>query len=308
MRTIMLLLATTAIAGSAEAATCDQACLEGMADRYRAAYARRAPAEVPVARDVKFTENNVSLRFPDGSWDAITAEVGPALTFSDPKTGNVAVFTAIMMNDTPAFLTARLKVKDGRITEIEHMMSTKRGVSGPPTPFGDVNKLKHDPVIAEKLETSQKRPRAEVLKIADGYFQTLSRNNGTLHTKFADECHRIENGYETAADGCATGFLQGRFAFNERVRRTFLMVDEERGIALARGFIDHKGVMDQYKLTDGSERRSIFREPHTWSFIEMFKIVDGEIRSVEATFIGSPYYTATPWPEKLVDYTPGVGY
>jgi hypothetical protein len=283
------------------AQSCDQACLEGMADRYRAAYAKRAPREIPVAADVKYTENNVSLRFPDGSWDAITAETGPALTFSDPKTGNVAVFTTIMMNDTPAFLTARLKVAGGRITEIEHMMSTKRGVSGPPTPFGDVTKLKHDPAIAKPLEPSRRRSRDEVLRVADGYFKTLSRNNGVLHTRFAPECHRIENGYETAADGCATGFIQGRFAFNERVRREFMMVDEVRGIAMARGFIDHKGVMNHYKLTDGTDRQSPFREPHSWSFLELFKIVDGEIRSVEATFIGSVYYSTTPWSKKMVE-------
>lgn len=279
---------------------CDQACLEGIADRYRAAYAKRTPADAPVAKGVKFTENNVSLPFPDGSWDAVTEELGPVLTFSDPKTGNVAVFTAIMMNDTPSFLTIRLGVKNRRITEIEHLMSTKRGVSGPPTPFGDVTKLAHDPVIAQPLTPSQRRPRAELLKIADGYFQTLSRNDGTLHTSFADECHRIENGYETAADGCATGFKQGRFWFNERVRREFIMVDEARGIAMARGFIDHKGVIDRYKLTDGTERRSPFREPHTWSFIEMFKIVDGKIRSVEANFIGSVYYVTTPWSPRMV--------
>ena len=205
------------------------------------------------------------------------------------------------MNDTPGFLTALLKVKNGKITEIEHMLSTKRGVSGPPTPFGDVAKLKHDPVIAERLAPAERRSRKELLAIADGYFQTLSRNNGVLHTRFSDKCHRIENGYDTAADGCATGFQQGRFLFNERVRRHFMLVDEERGIAMARGFIDHKGAIDRYNLTDGTERRSPFREPHTWSFVEMFKIVDGEIRSVEATFIGSPYRQGTPWPETLAE-------
>jgi len=100
---------------------------------------------------------------------------------------------------------------------------------------------------------------------------------------------------ETAADGCATGFREGRFRFNERVRRAIIMVDEERGLVMARGFIDHKGVLDHYMLTTGVDRRSPFREPHTWSFIETFKISDGAITSVEADFIGSPYKVASPW-------------
>ena len=64
---------------------------------------------------------------------------------------------------------------------------------------------------------------------------------------------------------------------------------------MSRGFIDHKGVMDAYKLTDGTEQHSIFREPQTWSFLEMFKIKNHMITGVEATFIGAPYYIRSPW-------------
>ena len=45
----------------------------------------------------------------------------------------------------------------------------------------------------------------------------------------------------------------------------------------------------------GTEKRSIFREPHTWSVLEMFKIKNGMITGVEATFIGAPYYIRSPW-------------
>jgi hypothetical protein len=278
-----------------EAAHHDQAFLEDLADRYRQAYVQHDPSRIPVSGSVRFTENNVELAFPDGSWDAVTQELGPALTFSDPVTGCVGVFTAILMNDTPGFLTIRLKVVSGRITEIEHMLSTKRLVSGPPTPFGDVHALEHQPVIAAVLEASERSSRAAALEIADGYFRTLSRNDGTLHTRFAETCYRIENGYQAAPKGAASDFLLGRYRFNERVRREWIMVDEARGICLARGFIDHKGLLDKYEITDGSMRESPFREPHTWSFLEMFKVRNEEIAAVEATFIGSPYFSRTPW-------------
>jgi hypothetical protein len=269
--------------------------LERLARRYLTAYGSRDPSGVPIAGDARFTENNVVLRFPDGSWDAITEEVGPALVFSDPVTGCVGIYTAIRMNDTPAFLAIRLRARDGEIVEIEHLMSTRRGVSGPPTPFGNVEELEHQPVISAHVPPAERLPRDELIEIADGYFKTLSRNDGALHAEFAETCYRIENGYQAAPKGAAADFLLGRYRFNERVRREWLLVDESRAICLARGFIDHKGIMCSYELTDGSVRESPFREPHTWSFLEMFKIEDGKIAAVEANFIGSPYFSDSPW-------------
>lgn len=277
------------------AAACDDICLERIGEQYRAAYVRRDRTLAPFARRVRFTENNVELPFPDGSWDVVSEEVGPALTFSDPKTGGVGIYTAVTMNGTPAFLAVRLKVTRGAITEVEHLLSTKRGVSGPPTPFGEVSKLVHDPVIAQKLSPSERRSRSELIRLGDGYFSTLARNDGTLHTVFSPGCHRIENGMETAPTGCEGPFKLGQYRFNERVRRELLLVDEARGLVMFRGFIDHKGDVLTFRLTDGTERNSPFREPHTWSFIETFKIIDGAIGPVEANFIGSPYFVGSPW-------------
>ena len=290
-----LLLAGPIAPQTHAAADCDAGCLAAIGDQYRAAWLAHDRSKAPFAAQVRFTENMAELPFPDGSWDVITKEVGPALTFTDPETGGIGIYTAIMMHDTPAFMAIRLKVEHGRITQIEHLMSTRRAVSGPPTPIGDVTKLVHDPEMTRPLGPEEKRPRAELIRLADGYFATLSRNDGTLHTTFSPHCHRIENGFETAADGCATRFKLGYFRFNERVRREPILVDEARGLVMFRGFIDHKGTVIDYALTDGSTKTSPFQEPHTWSFIETFKVANGEVGPVEADFIGSPYYQTSPW-------------
>jgi hypothetical protein len=86
-----------------------------------------------------------------------------------------------------------------------------------------------------------------------------------------------------------------------RVRREPLMVDEARGLVMFRGFIDHKGNVIDFKLTDGTPRTSPFQEPHTWSFVETFKIIDGAVGPVEADFIGSPYYSKSPWSKNSHD-------
>ena len=121
-------------AASAQSVGCDKACLENLADRYRAAYLAHDPAQLPIVMDVAYSENHVPMRFPDGTWDTVSEELGPPQTISDPVTGQVAVFTAIMQNDTPGFLAIRLKVEAGEISEIEHIISTKRNLSSPPTP------------------------------------------------------------------------------------------------------------------------------------------------------------------------------
>ena len=294
----LLACAAATLTPAARAATCDKVCLEQIGDRYRAAYVSHDPKRAPIAPHVRFTENNVEMRFPDASWDTVTQEVGPALTISDPQTGNVGIYTTILQNDTPGFLGIRLKIVDGQIIEIEHMLSTKRNLSSPPTPIGDIHDFKHDPDLARTIAPAERGSRAELIALANGYFSTLQHNTGEIRgTRFSPDATRLENGLRFTQ--IEQAFRLGRYAFNERVRdRDFFLVDEERGIVMARGFIDHKGVMDEYTLTDGTKTRSVFREPQTWQLLEMFKIHNGMITSVEATFTAAPYYMRSPWTRK----------
>jgi hypothetical protein len=291
-------LCLAASTAQARKSDCDKACLEAIGDQYRAAYVKHDAKAAPFAKKVRFTENNVEMEFPDASWDTVTREVGPALTLSDPKTGNVGIYTSIMQNDTPGFLAIRLKVVRGQITEVEHMLSTKRNLSGPPTPIGDVTTFQHDPDLAQIIPPAERMPRDKLIAHANGYFSTLQNNTGEIRgTRFSPDATRHENGMKFAE--IEKGFKSGRYAFNERVRdRDFFLVDEERGIVMARGFIDHKGVLDVYTLTDGTKTKSVFREPHSWAFLEMFKIKNDMITGVEATFIGAPYYMRSPWTKK----------
>lgn len=294
--TLLIASACTAGARVTEASSCDKACLERIGDLYVKAYVNRDPSAAPIASDVRFVENNVEmLRFPDASWDTVTEEVGEALILSDPRTGHVGIFTSIMQNDVPGFLAIRLKVADDEIVEIEHILSTRRNLSGPPTPIGDVREYEHDPVLNEIVPVDERVSRERLIAHAHGYFDTLENNTGEIRgTRFSPDAKRFENGLEF--ERIEEGFKSGRYRFNNRVRdRDVFLVDEERQIAVARAYIDHKGVLDEYTLTDGSKQRSVFREPHTWSLFEGFKVKDDRIVSVIATFIGAPYYIRSPF-------------
>lgn len=275
---------------------CDADCLEDIGDRYRAAYLAHDPGMAPFAERVRFTENNVEMPFPDGTWDTVTEEVGPPLTLSDPHTGTVGIFTAIRQREVQGFLAVRLKVEDGRITEAEHIISTRRNLSSPPTPIGEVGDYVHDPIIKRPAPGNGRANRDALAAHANGYFDTLQHNDGEIRgTCFQDAATRRENGLLFADIGA--GFRSGRYAFNNRVRREIVLVDEARQVAMARGFIDHKGVLDEYLLTDGTKAKSVFQEPQTWGFLEMFKVQDGCIAAVVATFYQAPYYQRSPWTE-----------
>lgn len=299
IRTTLLptVLATALLAPTAHAQpvqACDKACLESIGDQYRAAYLAHDPSKVAIADDVRFTENWVEMDFPDATWDTVTEDLGPVQTISDPTTGQLAMFTAIMQNDTPGFLGVRLKVENREITEIEHIISTKRNLSSPPTPIGDHTQYVHDPLINEVIPVEGRLTREQLEAHARGYFATLEHNNGEIRgTCFAPNAIRRENGMLFSE--IEAGFKSGRYLFNEEVRNWPVLVDEERGIALSRGFIDHKGVLDEYTLTDGTPQKSVFREPQTWGFLEMFKVKDNCIASVIATFVQSPYKMRSPW-------------
>ncbi len=303
---IMLSLACVALmAGSAKAAACGKASLENAGAAYRTAYLAHNPKLAPFGPKVRFTENNVEMHLPDGTWDTVTREVGPALTISDPLTCNVGIYTSIMQRDVPGFLVIRLKISNGKITEVEHVISTKRNLSSPPTPIGPVEGFEHDPDLARPVDPADRMSRAELIRMANAYFETLENNTGQLRggVRFSADASRSENGMQFPE--IEKGLRSGRYHFNERVRdRDFFLVDEARGIVMARGYIDHKGVLDDYTLTDGSPQKSVFQEPQTWGLLEMFKIKHGEITGVEAVFVQTPYYTRSPW-TKVLDMHPG---
>ena len=289
-------LGVSALPGAAPAASCDRSCLQAIGDQYRAAWLAHDPKKAPFAAKVRFTENNVEMAFPDGTWDTITKEYGPPLTLADPETGQVGIYTAFSQKDTGGFVAIRLKVVGGRITEVEHIVNTLRTISGPPAVHGDPTAFAHEPRILEPSKPGECGTRAEMVRLADGYFSTLEHNNGQIrNTRFLPDATRSENGGKVIKD-IEGDFKTGRYAVNDRVRdREYFLFDPYLCIVMSRGFIDHKGVLDDYKLTDGTPTHAIYREPHTWALLEMFKMKNGAIADVKATFFGAPYYQRSPW-------------
>ena len=302
------LCAPLAAAGEAPAvqqtaAACDRECLYRVLDGYLAALQARDPKRVRWAAQVRNTENNVELRVGDGLWGTITGLDAYEMRFADPQQGQVAIFGVLTETDTKAPYATRLKVVGGTVAEVETIVVRPQD-SGIPFVTADIKPL---PVWNEMLPAAQRTSRADMIAAANGYFETLQLNDGTLHVQFTDDCNRRENGMRSTnlADpgldaiwklGCAGQFRLGAYRYDDRLRgRRFLAVDEERGIVMAGGFIDHEGRLGEFRLTDGTTRTSIFRRPHSFVLLEAFKIKGGKIEQVEAVFITVPYHMPSPW-------------
>ncbi len=288
---------------------CDRACLYGFVDRYLDALGHNDAGRLPWARDARYSENNVMLAVGDGMWVTTTRVDDYRLKFADVRAGQVGVFGVVEESNNRSGFALRLKVVDNRITEAEAIVvrvAEFSALDGGVNPFASA-KFFSKPILESDLAPGQRRPRARMISVANGYFDTLQLNDGTLFTQFDPRCERYENGILTTSNpaktlgpvtalGCEAQFKLGAYRFDDRVRgRRFPLVDEERGLVLGMGFIDHTGKLGAFSLTDGSTEQAPLRRPHSFCLMELFKIVDGRIRQIEAVFITVPYGMPSPW-------------
>ena len=302
-------VAAGAASGPTQAATdagiCGRTCLQGFVDKYLDALVAHDPARLPLAKGVRFTEDGQTLKLGDGLWGTIEAREDYSLYAADPRSGQVAAFVTVTESGRHQILGVRLKVTAGRIGEIETVVvRPKTGVV-----FGAPQDLKDRPIFSQALTPSQRRLRAELVRIANSYFEGLTHATETL-TPFDDNCQRIENGVVTANNpnpggglpvwklGCHAQFATHFSQFITRVDdRRFPVVDEERGLVLAYVVFDHAGKMKSQVLADGtvSPVPPDMTVPFGFEIAELFKIQDGKIMRIEALVIPAPYGMASGW-------------
>jgi len=271
-------------------------------DGFIAALRARDASRVNWAADLFYSENNVRLTPPDGLWNTITG-LGPYdLRFADEAAGQVALFTCVEETNATSPAAFRLEVKDGAIAGVEAVIARNADEGFPFHPQHFAPK----PAMEAMVPPGERSTREELVALANGYFETIERNDGTIRTKFHATCNRVENGVQTtnnpdfpvpvARMGCEEQFRLGNYRYDDRLRgRRFPLVDEERGIVLAHGFIDHCGALGEYALTDGTKVTSPIRRPHSYYLAEAFKIRNGAIEQVEAVFLTVPYHMPSPW-------------
>jgi hypothetical protein len=264
------------LAATAGSDTCDRACLVGVLDQYLTALTHGDTAHLPLADDERATENTAEVAFGAGLWKTHEALGSYRQEFGDATTGQVGVLAVITSDDAPAFLTLRLKIEQRKIAEVETLV-TREGDSAF---FMPQNLSTTDPVFDEVLPESQRRTREALIATVDKYFDGIVANDGSA-LMFDPECHRLENGVETAKSP-NIGAQFANFTYIKHIDRRFFVADVERGLAW--------GIFAFQIPGDDT------RAPRTTFIGELFKMVGEPIRSIQAFMLNTPFGTASGWP------------
>jgi hypothetical protein len=306
---LLALLMLPAQGAAQPAAACDRACLSGILDGYLAALKAHDPSRLPLAPDVRFSENNVPLQIGDGLWNTIDKLGDYRLPFIDPQNGQAALFGVVEEDGKPAHLMVRLKVEDRRITEVETIVLRPADNGG----FGRPQEMKPRAAFYRDVPAGERLSDEQLAAMANAYFDTLQQNNGTVFAPFAEDCDRIESGVQTTNNkvpnptgrpdpagikkmGCEAQFRTGFFRFVTHIRdRRFLVMDRQKGLVYAAAFFDHRGDMRKVTLTGGQVVEAQYDTPWTWQIGELFKVEGGKLHEIEALVMKAPYGMQDLW-------------
>jgi len=302
--------------------TLDRVGLEHLASRYLDALVAHAPNRLPLAGNVRYTENGVELGLQDGLWGTAKRAGKYRILIPDVQSQQVAYMGVLEEAGHLICATTRLRVEDGYVTEIETLVNHPT-LSGPGL-FGAGAKMLEDmgaphPEFTTKLKPAERLSRPKLIEIANSYFSGLERNTGRYPVPFDPDCNRRENGVQTTGNAAVTGVSSsagseparprdpnagksmfemspkeqletGGLAFVTAIRnRRFPVVDEEVGNVLAFGFFDHSGQPETITWRDGRVTPSAIRMPVSFQITELFKIKGGLIRQIEANLTSTSY-------------------
>ena len=291
--------------------SCQRECLEGFVDRYLQAMADGKVDPELFAPAARFTENGIELPLGnEGLWATTSAVGNYKFYVPDVETQQVAFLGTVMEQASSSAtgparepeavgLSLRLRIVDGKITEVEQIAARPErplgpGAAAPSSPFPATGAAVEamgspHPIFLEAVPESERMTRAELVAVGDSYFEAVERNTGKDYYPFTDDCLRYENGMIIVGppgttrngqpvQGCKEQLETSLIGAVTSIRdRRIVAVDRERGIVFAFAFFDHRPIN------------------WTWQLGELFKIENNQIRRIEAIFIRGPYGVCSGW-------------
>ena len=214
----------TAVQGMAQA-PCTRADLQSAVNSYIAA--QRGSASLPLAPSAKYVENTVESSFDKG---IVKTPLKIDFTRSLLDTEICETFTEVIVTDKshPYVLGVRLKVANGRISELETLVTDADDWL-----FNADNYLKYSP--AEDwgvIPAGSRDSRQTLIAAANAYFDVFDDNS--VKVPWGTPCNRLEGGIRTGRgmpdDSCNVGVPSGMKLTNRR-----FIADPETGAVV--GFI-----------------------------------------------------------------------
>jgi hypothetical protein len=315
---LVAVIGLIALSTNVAQAECNRQCLEKMMKDYLAAMVKHNPTALPIAGNVRFTENTDKtievLPIGKGLWE--TASAGPGefqMYAADPVEHAAACLVIMKEKNKDIYLGARIKLnEDDKIIEAEHIVV--RDVKLGPT-------LENPrPGLLEDVPSKQRMKHWDLMGIGLSYYDALTGEDGTL-APMAKTCERHENGMITAGGkptakdqeipgvkldpamskfpkDCTGQISTGTFAYITEIKpRRLVVADVEKGIAVGFSMFYHTGELKTMKIKNvpGVTEIKAFDQKFNLPAVHFFKVRKGEIYEIEAIGTMLPYGESSKW-------------
>jgi hypothetical protein len=294
--------------------TCDRQCLNGIMDRFRAALIAHDPSLLPMTVNVRYTENAQVLKIGDGLWGTLTGWGSYKLYIDDPEDAEVGFVGETFEAGMPGLLCARLRVVNGKVSQIEVLDTRKETPAGFTQPDGLTN-----PKVAPKLAVffddvpeSERESKKDLIAQTDLYFDGIEKSRGSI-VPFAPDVIRVENGTQTCPSSFGAAAKNGPLSCSAQLDthlfeyitpispRRYTVVDRQRGIVMGAFMFNTPGTVEYVNVPGVGkvrESRAALR-PFSEEVDEIFKIKDGKIQAIIAVMTGLPFGDTSGWAESL---------
>jgi hypothetical protein len=265
---------------------CNRRCLLEVLQTYTEGLLDNDTSRIKVASTLRATSNGTDVALGKGEVWGLAKRMPYRQAFVDPLTGAVMFMGTVTNAPTNQgerwwFYMVRLKVVARQVTEVEEISydGMLRGTSA--------SKLNQaDRIYDSVLPQSEQVSRAELIAIANKYFDVVSGSLDYHDVPWHPECSRLEDAVLTvnqpeSSGSCAGEFKIPRMKWIVKNRRIYI-ADVERGVVMA---VANFTSPPEYPNNNASV------------VFEVFKIQDGLIRHIEAMFRGDSSMKVSSWPD-----------
>ncbi len=231
---VVLALATFAASDvppeASHSTSCPQECLLKVMSGFKAGVLSRNP--VALAPGAEIRENMEITTVEKSAWMEVKA-VRSTVMFADAVTGNVVSRDGVELNDgKPGYLSTRLRVDGGGITEVE--------ISSDPGRVNPAYVWTLPAVLTAPVPQGERMTREALDALAHRYFQSLTDPHGVAADFDDARCNRFHSGNQVTnvrldgveAQGPRTCFtsLDGPKPWGPALEQRFPVIDVDHGV------------------------------------------------------------------------------
>jgi len=279
---------------------CDRACLTGFADTYFKALVDNHASSVPLAPNVKVTLNGQAMKLDQAFWESAERTIY-RWDIVNEQLGDIASEAVVLNADgSKTMYMARLKVLNGKITEVETIKANK----GEADRLWDPDNLTAvSPALQLSIREADQDSYYGLIAAAESYWRAFQTNGtDTYHpASLMPDARRFENGVQTTGivrngvyASASEGFDKGRFKGRNLWDRRYPVVDTERGIVLS---------IVRFGIKDGMKSEST-ATANDRLVAEFFCVKSGKIQEIHAVLFNLPDAKPTGWEPQ---FGPGRG-